>query len=187
MKYTVIGILIILIFLYRSNSKEKFENETRICSDIYGFNHPRCQNELEHIGYFKIKDIKYPIINLIHNLKKERYLLKNGKFYKFKKEYWNDSFYFRNPIYYSEEIPYSILNNFTFRGFIENNSTSKKYYIFGRKIFSSNYEYLIFCEKNGKLEHKFNITYRRKLEHGDVVYVKKDSSTFGPFIFQKEL
>lgn len=186
MKYTIIGILIILVLLYLSNNKENFTNNL-ICTKEYGQSHPRCiideENDIEHIGYFASNEIKYPVMRSISN--GERYLFKNGKFYSFKKEFWEDSFYFKQPFHYSN-LSTDLLTNFTYRGTILNNLVNQKFYIFGKKIYVSNYEYIIYAEVDGKLKYKYNIPLRKKLEDGDVVFIRKNSTTFGPFIFYKE-
>ena len=192
MNYEFIGILIIVyLFFIKKNKKEKFYNVDRQCESIYGPNHPKCyqkkekNNRLEHVGYFKINTIKYPLLDLnVHN-NKVRYLMLNNKFYKFKKKYWNRAFYFKNSLYYSKNIPFEFISNFTYRGILVNNPTDRKLYVFGKKINNVNYKYLLFREKNNLLQYAYSIPYRPKILDGDSIFVRNNISTFGPFVFYK--
>ena len=190
MNYTLIGLIIILIILYSPKRKEKFNNQTnRVCSSIYGSNHPRCvstnSSKIEHVGYFKINSIKYPVLDLINQFDKIRYLLVKNKFYKFKEKYWNRGHYFKHSFLYNDNIPYSLISEFTYRGMLINSPTKRRLYVFGKKIFASNYKYLLFREKDGILQFSYSIPYRRKILEGDSVFVRNKISTFGPFIFYK--
>ena len=57
-------------FVIKKSKKEQFYNVDRQCESIYGPNHPKCyqkkanDNRLEHVGYFKINTIKYPLLDL---------------------------------------------------------------------------------------------------------------------------
>lgn len=192
MNYTLISIVLILFCLFLSKKKEGFTNliDKRRCASIFGENHPRCKIEtdnIRHLGYFKINETKYPIMNFGNeNDMSNRYLLKNNKFYRLKQEYWNKSFYFRNQFIYHQNVPLELISNYTYRGKINNTPFNKSYFIFGKKIFASNYKYVIFEEIKNKLEHKFTIEHRKKLEDGDPVFIRHNNATLGPFIFHKE-
>jgi len=190
MNYTLIGLIIILILLYSPLRKEKFNNQTnRICSSIYGTNHPRCtstsNSKISHVGYFKINSIKYPVLDMINELDKIRYLLVKNKFYRFKEKYWNKGYYFKNSFSYNDDVPYSLISEYTYRGILINNPTRRKLYVFGKKIFASNYKYILFREKDGVLQYSYILPYRRKMLDGDSIFIRNKISTFGPFIFHK--
>ena len=168
MNYTLIGLILILILLYSPKKTEKFNNETnRNCSSIYGNNHPRCSStassKLEHVGYFKINTIKYPVLDLVSEIEKIRYLLIKNKFYRFKEKYWNKGHYFKNSFSYNEDVPYSLISEYTYRGILINNPTKRKLYVFGKKLFASNYKYILFREKEGILKYAYELPYRRKM------------------------
>lgn len=192
MNYKFIAIILILIYyFYKNNTKEKFYNIDRNCTSIYGQNHPKCHQKkeqnsrLEHVGYFKINKIKYPLLDLNLNDSRVRYMMLNNKFYKFKKKYWNRAFYFKNSLYYNKNIPFSFISNYTFRGVLINNPTKRKLYAFGKRINNINYKYLLFIEKNGLLQYAYSIPYRTKILDGDSVFVRNKISTYGPFVFYK--
>ena len=82
-KSLLIAIIIIYLIMSddtKSTNTENFKETSvsRQCSSIYGYNHPKCQLEnnskkLEHVGYFKINTIKYPVIDFVKDDSKIRY------------------------------------------------------------------------------------------------------------------
>lgn len=189
MNITLLSIFLILFCLFLSKRKENFSNllDKSHCSSIYGVNHPRCtrDNTVKHLGYFKINNNKFPIMSLDDNNYSDRYLLKDGKFFKLKKEYWDKSFYFKSSLEYSNNISYDLISKYTYRGKIHNKATNLTYFLFGKRVFASNYKYLIFNEIKGKLNHEFTIDLRKKLEDGDPLVVYGNNTTIGPFVFYK--
>tara|TARA_B100000161_G_C33549325_1_gene414598 strand:- start:1491 stop:2075 length:585 start_codon:yes stop_codon:yes gene_type:complete len=193
MNYKYIAILLILLFVFKSkdNKKpEKFSIINRNCHSIYGPNHPKCQQQsidskLEHVGYFKLNTIKYPLLDININDSKVRYLVLNNKFYRFKQKYWNKAYYFKKSLFYNNDIPFRFISNYTFRGMLVNHATNRKLYAFGKKLNNINYKYLLFIEKNGLLQYAYSIPYRPKIHDGDSIYVRNKISTYGPFVFYK--
>ena len=191
--------IIVFIFIYCVKkeydlNKEKKpvkirENMDRVCSSIYGPNHPKCKasdrTHVKHVGYFKINTVKYPVLDIVNNDNKIRYLLLNNKFYKFKQKYWHRGHYFSKHLSYNENIPYSFISNYTFRGILVNEPTQRRLYAFGKKINNVNYKYMLFRSNNGKLQYAYSIPYRPKMLNGDSIFVRNQVSTFGPFIFFK--
>lgn len=192
-KSLLIAIIIIYLIISddtKSTNKENFKETSvsRQCSSIYGYNHPKCQLEnnskkLEHVGYFKINTIKYPVIDFVKDDSKIRYLLLNNKFYKFKQKYWHKGFYFKNSLSYNRSIPISFISNYTFRGILLNNPTRRKLFAFGKRINDTYYKYKLFREKDNMLQYAYSLPYRSKILDGDSLFVRNQISTYGPFVF----
>ena len=121
------------------------------------------------------------------NYKKIRYLLLENKFYKLRKKYWNRGHYFRNSFVYNNKIPFSIIYNFTYRGLLINNPTKRTFRIFGKKINFDLYKYILFREKNGKLQIAYSLPLRKKINDGDSIFIRNNISTYGPFTFYKNI
>ena len=192
-KCLLIAIIIVYLVLSEKTSeipnKENFRETSvsRQCSSIYGYNHPKCQmdnsSKLEHVGYFKINTIKYPVIDFVNEDSKIRYLLLNNKFYKFKEKYWHRGYYFKNSLSYNRSIPISFISTYTFRGVLVNNPTRRKLFAFGKRLNSEYYKYILFREKDKVLQYAYSIPYRTKIVAGDSIFVRNQISTYGPFVF----
>ena len=67
-----------------------------------------------------------------------------------------------------------------------NEHTRRSFHVFGKKIDSESYNYILFREKTGILQYAYKLSYRKKLEDGDPTFIRNKISTFGPFIFSKD-
>jgi hypothetical protein len=196
----IFGIVIICLIFKKRNYQENFDNDNlnevnsketdtfeRKCQSIYGNYHPNCRptSRLKHVGYFKFNTIKYPLLDFNTGFDLRRYVMLKSKFVKLKKKYWNRGYYFRNPLYYNKNVPFSFIYYYKYRGFVINPQTNKKFFIFGKRINETYYKYVLFREKNGLLQYAYNIPYRTRLNEGDTVFIKNQISTFGPFTFNK--
>jgi|UniRef100_A0A6C0ISQ3 hypothetical protein len=196
--------IIIIIFViyhtcvfYRNNrvNKEKFQSindaftmPNKRCTAIYGNSHPKCMqsNRLKHVGYFKFNTIKYPLLDLDSNSNTSRYVMLKDKFARLNKKHWNRGYYFKSPFHYHKTIPFSVVFNYTYRGTMSNEPTNRSFHVFGKKIDSESYNYILFREKAGILQYAYKLSYRKKLEDGDPTFIRNKISTFGPFIFSKD-
>lgn len=195
----IIIILIIasfVIFLAKNNKKEETfvdinqaykHHLNRRCTAIYGNYHPKCAHtsRLNHVGYFKYNTIKYPLIDLNNGSYTLRYVMLKNKFVKLNKKYWNKGYYFRKPFYYHKNVPFSFVMNFLFRGVVINTYTRRLFYLFGKKLSDKTYKYVLFRQKDGKLQFSYVLPPRRKISDGDTIYIKHKISTYGPFVFYK--
>jgi len=196
-------ILITIIVIYctcvfnRNNflNKERFQSisdaftiPNKRCTSIYGNSHPKCMpsNRLKHVGYFKFNTIKYPLLDLDSNNETSRYVMLKDKFARLNKKHWNRGYYFRNAFHYHKTIPFSVVFHYTYRGKMINSHTNRSFHVFGKRIDSENYNYILFREKAGVLQYAYKLSYRKKLEEGDPTFIRNKISTFGPFIFSKD-
>lgn len=192
----IIAVFVISMTKNTEKSKETFvdinqayaHHMNKRCSAIYGNYHPKCAHtaRLNHVGYFKFNTIKYPLIDLNNGDYTMRYVMLRNKFVKLNKKYWNKGFYFNRPFYYHKNVPFSFVMNFLYRGVVINTHTRKLFYIFGRKLKDGTYKYVLFRQRNGKLQFSYSLPPRDKLLDGDTVFIRHQISTFGPFVFYKK-
>ena len=173
---------------YQSNSvvsnklKENFSFQA--CENIYGINNPRCNSNknLNHIGYYDSKNTKFPILKF-ENDDKNRFIMDGKKIVPFNQKYWDKVFYFDEPFKYRDDVPYSFVYNFYFIGKLSNVHINKTYYLFEKKVEYNLYKYILFQKINESFVYSFGLPFRTKINLGDVVFIKNNSSTLGPFIF----
>ena len=192
----IIAVFVISMTKNNENSKETFvdinqaykHHMNKRCTAIYGNYHPKCAHtsRLNHVGYFKFNTIKYPLIDLNNGDFTMRYVMLKNKFVKLNKKYWNKGFYFNRPFYYHKNVPFSFVMNFLYRGVAINTHTRKLFYIFGRRLPDGTYKYVLFREKNAKLQFSYVLPPRDKLNDGDSLYIRHQISTFGPFVYYKK-
>ena len=173
----IIFIFLLYIFVKQTDIKEGF---SVICHHtLFGKHHPKCK----HIGYYKHKNVKYPIIKSSN----KKYLLVRDKFYLFNQKYWNKVFYLKNPFAYNKTVPYSFIYNFTYRGVLYNRynkeGAQSTFYLFGRRLAYNLYKYVLMEKINDELVYSYSLPIRTRINPGDPVFIKHKSSVYGPYIF----
>jgi hypothetical protein len=166
----------------KNEIKEKFTFEA--CESIYGVNNPRCNSgeELSHIGYYSSKNTKFPVLKF-ENDKKKKYIMDGKKIVPFNQKFWDKVFYFDEPFKYKDDVPYSFVYNFYFIGKLNNFHINKTFFVFEKKVEYNLYKYILFEKVDGAFVFAYGLPFRTKINPGDVVFIKNNSSTFGPFIF----
>lgn len=187
--YLILFLFMIYLFknIFFKNVNEAFGHTNKRCSAIYGNYHPKCAptTRLNHVGYFKYNLIKYPLIDFNDGVEVKRFVMLKDKFVKLNQKYWNKGYYFKSPFYYHKNVPFSFVMNFTYRGIATNNHNNKQFYIFGKRLESNLYKYVLFSQKDSKLQFAYVLPPRIKIKDGDSIYVKNKVSVFGPFVFYK--
>lgn len=153
------------------------------CPRIFGKYNPRCvtNENLNHIGYYSNNNTKYPVLDLIEDKKKSRYLMKGDDILPFEKKFWNKVTYFSKPFKFQKNIPYNFVYNFRFVGKIENVHIDKCYFIYEKKLNSNLYKYILFEKDEDNYKISFELPNRKQINNGDTIFIRSNSSTFGPF------
>lgn len=173
---------------------EKFTNNLS-CKQILGTHHPTCNHledkdknkkgnklmnpHFQHMGYYK----SFPIIRYGGN----RFLLKKNDLVKYNKKKWNFGNYFEDYLVYRKYVPRTFVNKYKYVGTLLNRQNDSKLKLFERKLDEftdrSNYKYVVFKMKEDGLKYQYDLPPRYKIIHGDRVFIKHKSSTYGPFVF----
>lgn len=166
--------------------KKNTEKFGPACNSIYGKYNPRCvsNDKLNHVGYYTHKNTKYPVLDMKQGNKKGRYIMNGEKIIPFNQKHWDKVFYFDKPFKFDNNLPYHFIYNFYYSGKLNNVYINKSYNIYEKKVEYNLYKYVVFEKKCDNLKFTFSLPLRSKINHGDTVFIRHDSSTIGPFTFE---